>query len=194
MQIVELKELELPYDFFPKRREGADPIRTQGVHLTDIIRDIMESSGMSKTISGASWGRDQLNMAAEIGFLWEDVLEMALKERLPCRIGEIEVDGITMSPDGIEEYEGEAILSEYKLVWSSSNRNPADNWKWMAQTKGYCYGLGLRRVRMYNLYLNGDWRGTGPKPKGFLIDFTDLEIQENWEMIVGHARRKGWIK
>jgi hypothetical protein len=193
---VKLDGIDLGFDLFPRRAEGVDPVRTEGVHLTDVIRSIMEESGMQKTVSGSFWRPDQLNMAGEVGFMWEDVLSTALKDRLPCRMGEVELDGITCSPDGLEidpDVQDDPILSEYKVVWASSKRSPADNWKWMAQVKGYCKVLELTKVKMYILYLNGDWKGTGPQYKGFLIEFTQLEIDENWSMITNHARSKKWI-
>lgn len=194
MKCVKLTSTDLGFDLFPKRPEGVDPIRTEGVHLTDVIRSLMEDSGIQKTMSGSFWRPDQLNFAGETGFMWEDLLSNVLKERLPCRLGEVELDGILCSPDGIEMEEHGPILSEYKVVWSSSNRNPADNWKWMAQVKGYCKVLELDKVKMYILYLNGDWKGGGPQYKGFMIEFSQLEIDENWEMLTNHARSKGWVK
>lgn len=193
MKQLKLTNVELGFDLFPKRAEGVDPVRTNGLHLTDIIRSVMEDSGMQKTASGASWMPKQLSMAAEVGFMWEDLLSGAMKERLPCRIGEIELDGITMSPDGIEMLDDELILSEFKAVWASNKRLPVDNWKWMSQVKGYCKGLDLLKVKMYILYINGDWKGSGPTYDGFLIEFTQLEIDENWNMLVNHAKHKGWL-
>jgi hypothetical protein len=43
------------------------------------------------------------------------------------------------------------------------------------------------------LYLNGDWKGGGPEYKGFKLTYTEREIEECWNMIVLHARKKGWI-
>lgn len=195
MKLVELSEMELSVDMFPRRKDGEDPVRSEGIHLTDIIRDLMETSGMSKTVSGTMWGNDELELAAQAGFLWEDLLSLAMKDRLPCRIGEIQLDGISMSPDGIEiDDNGEVVLSEYKLVWSSSRRPPTDNFKWMSQIKGYCRGLELTKVHMRIFYLNGDWKPPMPQYKGFRIEFTPLEIQENWELLTRHAHRRGWIK
>lgn len=199
MQLVELSEYDLTLDFFPHRKEGEDPIRTPGVHLTDIIKDIMETSGMQRTVSGNVWGMDQLNLAAEVGFMWEEILSNAMKDRLPYRIGEVTVDGIIMSPDGLEvdeeeEENGGLVLGEYKAVWHSSRRLPVDQWKWMTQIKGYCKGVGTNVVKMCILYLMGDYKGSGPQYKGYKIRFTDLEIEENWSMLTTHARGKGWIK
>lgn len=194
MNIVELKEVEVGFDLFPRRKEEDDPVRSKGLHLTDIIHSIMVDSGMSVTTSGNGWAPDQLNMAAEVGFMWEEILSNVLKDRLPCRIGEIQLDGISMSPDGLEMGEdGEMVLSEYKAKWASSKHSPADNFKWMSQIMGYCKGLGITKVRMYILYLNGDWKPPQPQFKSYQIEFTQLEVDENWEMILNHARVKKWV-
>lgn len=195
MQLLELvEERFLDSLLFPRRGEGEDPVRSEGVHLTDVIRDLMVTAQMQRTASGSFWLQGDLEMAGEVGFMWEEVLSRALKDRLPCRIGEVELDGITMSPDGIEVVDGESILSEYKVAWASSRKEPTENFKWMAQVKGYCKALGMSKVKMYILYLNGDWKPPKPQYKCFLISFSQLEIDEGWEMILGHARAKKWVK
>jgi hypothetical protein len=187
-----ITQFDLPFSLFPKRGHTyLDPERTSGLHLTDIIRSIMIDAGMLKTVSGSEWGEDSLNMAGEVGFMWEEILSSALKNRLPDRIGEILLNGVYMSPDGLDVQDW--CLWEYKAVWHSVRRSPADNWKWMSQVKGYCKGLGCQDVKMAILYINGDWKGGGPQYKGYAIHFEEIEIEENWEMIVGHARGKGWI-
>jgi hypothetical protein len=152
----------------------------------------MLDSGMMNTASGASWGEEPLNLAAEVGFMWEELLSATLKARLPDRIGEIVLDGITMSPDGLDVEEW--VLWEYKAVWHSSKRSPADNFKWQSQVKGYCKGVGTLEAKMAILYLNGDWRGGGPEYRGYKISYTQLEVDENWQMLVNHARSKGWLE
>lgn len=187
------QEFELPFSLFPKRGVMfEDPIRTEGLHLTDIIKSLMDEAGMMKTVSGKGWDPDPLNLAAETGFMWEELLSMTLKARLPDRIGEIVVDGITMSPDGFDVEEW--MLWEYKAVWSSCKRSPVDNYKWICQVQGYLKGVGATTVKMAILYLNGDWKGGGPQYRGYKITFTQREIDETWQMITGHARKKGWIQ
>jgi hypothetical protein len=193
VKLLNCEPFDLDFDLFPKRKVENSPIRTEGLHLTDIIRSIMDDSGMLKTVSGNSWKPAQLSMAGEVGFMWEELLSSALKDRLPSRIGEIELGGITMSPDGLGVEENSLFLFEYKAVWASSRRSPMDNWKWMSQIKGYCKGLGVTLVKMYILYLNGDWKGGGPEYKGYLVEFTPLEVEENWFMLVNHAKSKGWL-
>lgn len=183
MKIVECT-VQDGFSFLPKQ---PDIDRSKGLHLTDIIKDIMVTSGMME-----DGGPFMPNLRTEMGFIWEDLISAVLRERTPCRPGEISLDGIAMSPDGFD-WEG-WILWEYKATWKSSNRSPLDDWRWMAQVKSYCKGMGCTQCKMWVLYVNGDYKGQGPSSQLFTIDFTQQEIDENWEMIINHARSKGWIE
>lgn len=186
----QLIELDIP---FPERIEAcAIVVRPEGLHLTDIIRSIMEESGMSKSTGGGVWKPASLTLAAEVGFLWEDLLSLALKSRLPNRIEGLIHEGIHMSPDGIDV--DKWWLYDYKVAWASSARLPVDNWKWMAQMMGYCEGLDMRTVIMPVLYLNGNYRDRRePEFLTWKIEFTTQEVKDNWRMIINHAKAKGWL-
>ncbi len=176
MELLEMKRAEIPRIHTP---------RSPGLHLSDIIHDIANTSGIS------NYKRDTgVTLRMEMGFLWEEVLTLALKERIPCRM-EIKQDGIYMSPDGIDVPSWE--LHEYKATWSSSNKSPLDNWRWMTQVKSYCYGTGTEICNLHVFYVNGDYKGTGPEYLTYRIRFTPMELQENWGMVLSHARSKGWI-
>jgi hypothetical protein len=172
------------FDILPKQ---ADINRTDGLHVTQIINDIMVTSGMM-----IASGPFVPNMYTESGFILEDLIAMVLKERLPCRIGEAELDGITMSPDGFDFEKWE--LYEYKCTWTSMNRVPVDNWRWMAQIKAYLKRMESLVCNLLVLYINGDYKGKGPQFIRYVIEFTPLEIEENWKLIVNHAKNKGWLK
>lgn len=179
------------FDFLPKQ---PDIVRSHGVHVTGIIKDIADSSGMNGAVppSLPEGTVFKTNMYMEAGFIWEDIIAMVLKDRLPCRVGEVECDGVYMSPDGFDFEKWE--LWEYKATWTSMNKLPVDNWRWMTQVKAYCKAMDTLVCNMWILYMNGDYRGSGPVAQRYRIEFTPLEIEENWQMLAGHARRKGWIK
>ncbi len=187
---------ELQLEDFPRRSVIDIPERSEGVHLTDVIRDIMQETGIALAKGGSMWTPDDLEMAGEIGFMWEEALSSVLKGRLPERLGEIERDGISMSPDGFDFDPWE--LWEYKATWVSCRRDPCDNFKWMSQVKGYLnyFGpneAGLYVVKMAVLYINGDYKPPKPKYRGYKITFYPIEVEENWSMVTSHARRKGLI-
>lgn len=162
--------------------------RTPGLHLSQIINSLANESGLDQYQEHT--GGPTLRM--EFGFLWEDVLTLALKERLPHRMGEVVLDGIIMSPDGAG-WDGRWELAEYKATWKSSNSNPADNWRWMTQIRSYCHALSSNVCNMFIFYVNGDYRNNGPQSYHYRISFTDRELEENWAMIINHATKKGWI-
>jgi hypothetical protein len=39
----------------------------------------------------------------------------------------------------------------------------------------------------------GDYKGSGPQYKQWMVTFTDLELQENWDMVKAHAKYRGFI-
>lgn len=169
----------------------ASPTRTDGLHVSTIIKSICQEIDPKRfsTKGDLPWNR------FETGFTFERVLELAFASRLPhiFRPGEIELDGILMSPDGIDP-DG-FVLEEYKCTWMYSNDAPDSTkfWHWFVQMKAYCHALGTLRARLRVLFVNG-WGNKEPEYKVWNIAFTDAELQDNWNMILKHARGKGWLK
>ena len=174
---------------------GSGVNRSKGLHLSNVIHDIANALGMNP--KGADW---DLNTCCEVGFLWEDVLSEVFGNRMGKRISEVELLGISGSPDGIAYENGELILEEYKCTWRSVRNCPSDNWKWMTQIKAYCWMLSKQmktpctKVRMRILYINGMYKPPSPIYSEYVIRFTVQELSDNWDMIMNHAKSKGWIK
>lgn len=160
---------------------GSGVPRSKGVHLTEITRHITEKTNPRPP---CDWDMDATR---EVGFLWEDILEYVLKDRLGARVGEVELDGIVGSPDGIGVDPSNLevmVLEEYKATWRSSRKEPMEDVSWMLQVKGYLKMLGLRAVVMHVLYIMGNYRGSGPQRKSWRIQFTQEEIDETWALIL----------
>lgn len=157
------------------------------LHLSDIYTDL------ERTLFPKASTADMTNrLWAEVGFLWETTLSRSLAEHCGTRPGEVELDGIVGSPDGYDPDSG--ILYEYKSTWKSiKNAHPTQVWKWQVQVKGYCKMLGVSTVMFHVLYIMGDYRGSGPLYRSYLITFTDREIDENWQMLKNHALSRGWL-
>ena len=175
MKLTELQEE------FPKTIKSSPP-RSEGVHITDIISDLERELGVEYD---NKWDQEIL---FEIGFMWEELLSLAFAERMAERPDELELDGIYLSPDGITD---EAV-EEYKCTFKSSRKTPEDIWRWMVQTKGYCKACERTKVVFRVLYLMGDYKGSGPQYKVYEIEFTEMEIEENWSMIQAHKNHRGW--
>lgn len=164
--------------------------RSEGLHLSDVLNDIervlfKDEAERKSNFNNPYW--------AEIGFLWERLLELAWKDMLGKRPGEVVRDGIICSPDG--ECVKDGYIEEYKCTWKSTKKKPWEIWRWMVQVKSYCYVMGVNMVMFHVLHVNGDYsffRGNtdgGPEYKQYMILFTDNELQDNWNMIKDHAEK-----
>lgn len=165
---------------------GSGLPRAEGLHLTDVITYILDT--INPRIGG---GFDDIELTAEVGFMWEDLLSLVLGNRLGKRLNDIQCDGIYCNPDGLGFDPlnlNEVALEEYKCTWKSMKKLPTEVLKWMMQVKGYCHALGLKVVIFHVLYLMGDYfkEHHGPQARSFRIEFTEEEIEENWNVILAN--------
>ena len=152
------------------------------LHLSTIYTDIETTLGFRKPTTA-----DLTNpLWAEIGFIWEEVIMRKLNL---ISVGEIEKDNIVGTPDAFLDGQ----LHEIKCTWKSTKTHPKDVWRWQVQIQGYCHMLGVNTCKMHVLYLMGDYRGSGPVYLPVLFYFTDRELHENWQMLMNHAKSKGWL-
>jgi len=180
MEIIELSE---PFPLTVTERSTDKP------HVGEIIHRMLIDLGVEKRF-------DEPNpYQFEKGFVWERLLSMALPN-VAERPGEIEQDGIICSPDGIgySDWVQDTVVEEYKCTARSSSHNPGNNVGWMMQIKAYCKAVGVTNVVMRILHLNGDYKtDRNPTPKTYLIQFTQGEIDTNWNAILNYARDRGLV-
>jgi hypothetical protein len=157
--------------------------RPDGLHLGTIQRWLRQRM---QPIKGGEGFKD-MKLTAEIGLLWEDVLSLVMGNKYAVRPPPIEVDGIWLSPDGLNsDPEGKVpmVVEEYKATWKSVNRPIQDDYHYMMQLQSYCYGyetnVGLMRV----FYLMGDYKGSGPLYRVSRIEFTRKELETNWNTVL----------
>lgn len=168
------------------------PPRSPGLHLMEIVHDIALTAGIGGKYTDD--GSDH-RLQFEKGYLWEVLLSLAFAEKAAVRPPEIVVDGIACSPDGISNEGFDPIVEEYKCTACSSAHTPDENIEWMMQVKGYCYVVGAAVCIFRILYLNGDYRSDrSPQYRVYKLEFGITELEENWTMIVNHARARGWLK
>lgn len=135
-----------------------------------------------------------------MGLAWEITLSHAFAiDQVPLddRIGEIVVDGIAMTPDGFD-FENWWIL-ESKATWRSSNKYLTDPtyFDWFIQLKSYCLAMECYQAKLQILYIMGDYRGSGPQYKPYLITFKEHDLVESWKMVVRHKEKmlkEGWTR
>lgn len=167
--------------------------RSPGTHLTDITGMLYQMIHEGSTARRAKMVHSRRKETPisdaktltkfEVGFLWEDVMSLALKSRLPARPGEIELDGVILSPDGVDLECDPIRVVEYKATWYSSNKRVEDIVRWMYQIKSYCYALEIPRCRFDILHICGNYFPPEPMHRIVEIDFSWRELMENWNMV-----------
>lgn len=200
---------DVPFDFvsYLESRFG-HASRTPGLHVSQIYGDLDRVLNAARY--KGTFTEEDLGAFGTLGFLWERILEDALSQMVteadPARYWrptEMECDGILLTPDYADlDFHGDGSaqmgLEEYKVTWKSVKAwddYEKNFWRWGVQKKAYCYVLGTRFARMRALFLVGNWRDSiVPVCKVREFVYTDRELQENWDMLRNHAKRRGWMK
>ncbi len=167
------------------------PPRTPGLHLSDIIHDLMATIGV-----GPQYGEidDKTRLMFEKGYIWEEVLSRAYAARALVRPDEITLDGIACSPDALAFTDTHTVVEEYKCTALSPGKTPEDMPAWIMQLKGYCHAVGTPHGLWRVLHHCGDYRGVRhPIPKAYTVEFTPRELTENWTALTNHAKSRGWL-
>jgi hypothetical protein len=184
---VQLTDTKWPATLFD---DEGDP-RRPGLHLGEVTRSLQNASGLGYKGDGFN----DMQLTAEIGLLWEEVLRRVMKEKYAVRPPQIIEDGIWMSLDGVnndlipgDDPAGEVpiVVEEYKATWKSIKSSPLDNFAYMMQVKSYCRAIGTKVAVMRIFHIMGDYRGSGPQYRVARIKFTEKELELNWDMILRH--------
>jgi hypothetical protein len=182
--------------------------RSPGLHLSQVLDRIESVMIGEKNRSGL--GIDVLQACRLFGFGWEGMITRYLNERLHrfeqtvIRPGEVELDGIAMTPDGvIADYSGnpeEFALEEWKATWRSPGKGVDVDQKfarWWWQIKAYCHALQLRRANLRVFFICGRYDARPFVPLPFIefweVEFSELELEENWAMVLNTAKSEGWL-
>lgn len=180
-----------PSDLFARRpisRPFSPHARSPGIHLSGVLAAVAQRIGVLKP--GAPWD-DELPLRMVVGHMWEE-FAVSLYPEIDWQPGEICVDGVWMTADGIQAggtpHCGADVLHEFKATWkrTRSGAEMLEEWYWMRQGMGYSHGYGVRHVWWHVLFVNGDYRDSGPQYKRYLIEFSDKEIEQTWTMVCNH--------
>lgn len=208
MQIVELASEDVGQLILNPRSGGAsNSVRSPSLaHVSNIIRDIENTClkpGQRKPYDQLSDAeKKRMGNYTSVGWAWEEVIRAAIlasgygpyadTERFVTP-GELSLDGIFGTPDWIDTHD--YCVEEFKATYRSSRRPlDPDFWHWLVQIKSYCHLIQCTWARLRIFYVNGNYRESGPQYKCFRLSFSELELQENWGMLRGHAKSKGWIR
>jgi hypothetical protein len=185
-----------PRDFLDALPAGtpSNPERSPGLHVSQIYGDVMKTVDPKRFGDGElPWGK------VATGLMFERAIETALSAVFHdannelMRPGEFELDGIACSPDTIDFKQW--VLYEFKCTWMSARQEIIDKkfMHWIIQIKAYCKVLSMRRAILYILFVNGKYDGEGPIMRKVELTFEQHEIDANWNMLVKHAKKKGWL-
>jgi len=167
--------------------------RTPGVHMTDIITDLLVESGLVDFPPSTEENK-QANFGK--GFAWEVQKENQLKQAFtspPFRPPEVKVDGILCSPDGYWEWKDIPCITEYKATLTSLSKPMEDRIYWKYQMAGYCHVLNVRHCMLFVLFYCGNWKPPKTTDRAYWVEFSNQEVREIWDMIVKHGKRKGML-
>lgn len=143
-----------------------------------------------------------------IGLAWEEwYLPTLADQGVLDHPGEMQVDGIYMTHDG-ESIDAIVVDKSGTWKWGSgtvidtvwvpsihevkgtfkSTKTVGDlstQWLWLSQTRAYCKGLRTRICYLHVLFLCGDYSfPITPQLRVWRIEYTQAEIDDNWEMLV----------
>ncbi len=194
-----MKITEIPFD--PHTIIGPadeDAPRSAGLHLSKIYADLDRTVGGK--MQNSDMTEEDLTWYRALGFLWEWTIERAFNRGLlvpHCvRPGEFNVDGITGSPDLVDVAADPWIVIDTKATFKSSWKSDSLEkffWTWLVQLQGYCRMVNTTRARLLILHICGTYKPPRPLVRQFDIEFSPVEIAENWAMIVNHAKKRGWL-
>lgn len=164
--------------------------RTLGIHVSNIITSIEQDTfGLVK---GGDLDSQELEAYRAAGFLFEwGLYGVFLREANVERIGEVELDGIIMTPDAINMDRGRGI--EGKCTWRSMAHDVTDQngefMSWHMQMKAYGKALGILDWDLWAFFMCGDYRKRRqPKPRHWEITYTKDEVETNWRRITNHLK------
>lgn len=179
--------------------------RSDTLHLSQITGDLLLTMDPERYGGPDNEGR-WMNFL--VGLIFERALELAwLDKELEgnyrpglIRPGEVSRDGITGTPDAYDTVLGRPV--EFKCTKKSCRQDISDPkfWHYFVQLKAYMYMLDCMQGELWVLFINGNYSRDENDPesgyiiKGWEVEYTQLELEENWRMITSHAKLRGWLK
>lgn len=157
--------------------------RSKGIHVSGVIKHCAVAA---KILKPGEPLEEELPMRMALGIAWEEFLA-SLYPETGWWPGEFWDEGVYMNPDGtylLPNISRELVVEEVKLTWKKPrSADEILNEKiWCWQMMSYCRVLESRLCRLHAGYVNGsNWKG--PEYWRYLIQFSDKEIDQNWQMI-----------
>lgn len=195
-------------DHLQSREDKA--VRAPGLHLGAIVQSML------RQLNPAKYKDSPIRPEyGDWGYVWEEVLSKGwLSKRIETgkiirpgeqTVREDRVPGgvVYMNLDGFDVEDW--CLEEWKSTWKSIKKAVGDDrplrpelefiglggehfWHWKVQGMAYARAMRTRRCRYRVMFVNGDYQPPVPVRRAWEVEWEEKEIEENWEMIVGHAQ------
>lgn len=184
--------------------------RSPGLHVSAIIRCIAIERGILTLDDLEDLSlvdvRDMSNIGIlaqlriHMGMAW-DLYYLTLLPEITSHPGELEVDGVFMTPDG----ETISIIKvdrrptyvmrvvEVKCTYKSTKTvgDLRSQFMWLAQVKSYCNGYKTRYADLHVLFVCGNYKfPIRPMLIIYHIEFTQEEIDDNWSLLTDYAKMR----
>lgn len=186
IQSIQLDLQEIAADFHPPTDRDESK-----VHVTDLRDALLETLGLQKREEKLpQWVKN----LGSFGTIWEKVIYSQIRSQVwsdapPERHFQgaltLETDDVIGSLDGLitERYRGGKPLAvwENKTRWKAVEL-PTDNDKYMIQAKAYCWMAGCSQC--WFSVLNISARPPNMVQWLHVIDFTAMELMENWQSLM----------
>lgn len=196
-----------PFDLRSRSQQYTErtPDSAGAIHLSTIINDILMCKDPAR-YSDDGRNPNIMYMNWMMGLVFERALELAWLDREMeirpelIRPGECRLDRVICTPDAFDTALGRP--EEYKFTKKTCRYPVTDDrfrhYWW--QLKGQCKVLGCLTGVLRVLFVNGNNSRDDADPEsGYVIKswawtWTQLEIDENWAMLINHAIRRGLLK
>lgn len=86
------------------------------------------------------------------------------------------------------------VVHEIKATYKSTKTvgDLSTQWMWLAQIKNYCRAKGTKHAMLHVLFICGDYsRPIKPMLKCWKIEFTQEELDANWELMTEYKEAYG---
>lgn len=174
------------------------------VHLGQIIKGLLVSTDPKRyapkmsMAEGANLEEEARIYKITTGLSLEIAIERLLMQAMfpnLFRPPSIMVDGVWMSPDGIDPEEW--CPHEYKLTWYSMKKVcPFDPvfWPWVIQIKCYARALGALHGYLTVFFINSFYKPPRPHPPMlYKLIFTQYELDQCWAMVLKQGQIMGLL-
>ena len=196
-RLLSQRQVQIEWTDIEARQHRPIPItpRSNGIHLSGVLRYIAIKSGILQ-VAVQEDREDEMPLRMALGMAWENWV-VGLYPDMIWQPGEFERDQVYGTPDGITltgDTGNGVALEEFKCTWKSSRKPLLDQWMWMQQGSGYCNMLDTDRVTYNVLYVNGDYRDSGPQYIRSLVEFSSHDLRRNWDMVLGSRDAAGVVR